>query len=272
MKTKVILEMGCNHNGDIEIAKKMIDEAEKLGVWAVKFQKRDVEAIPEKIKNKPRDLVNSYGTTYYTHRKALEFSMDIIKELKEYSKKKGLVFACSVFDLNSYNQIKDIGVEYIKLPSQLLLDTSFHSKKCSRNHKIIVSTGMHDQEEILRSPWKQDADIVMHCISVYPCLSKNLNLNTIELLRYEWLSEVGYSSHDYHGHGIHAAVLCGAKYIERHFTLDNSMKGSDHSTVSSDPVEMAYIMERIKTAETMKGGKRELTQQEKMIRKTYRGF
>ena len=272
MKTKVILELGCNHNGDFNIAKELIDRASELGAWSVKLQKRDIEAIPDNVKEKIRDPVTSFGENYYEHRKALEFSFEQMKDLKNYIETKGMVFSCSAFDLNSYLFLQEIETKYIKLPSQLLTEKQFFTSKKERSHNVTVSTGMHDQEEILSSWWKKNADIVLHCISVYPCLTGETNMNTIGLLRHEWLCEVGYSSHDYHGFAAPYSVLLGAKYIERHFTLDKDMKGSDHSTVSSDPLEMKFIIDRIQEMETILGSGRELSSKEKAVRKIYRGF
>jgi len=272
MKTKVIIEVGCNHNGEMDLARKMVISAKSLGAWSVKFQKRDIDSIPENVKIKLRNLSDSFGENYYEHRKALEFSFDQIRDLKKLVEGLGMVFSCSAFDGESFEFLKDIKTEHIKLPSQLFTDNSFFSNRGSRNYKIIVSTGMHEEEEILLSPWVDNADIILHCISVYPCLTSDMNLQTLKTLRGISTAEIGYSSHDLHGYGIPFAIMAGAKYIERHFTLDNDMKGSDHKTVSSDPLEMAYIMDRIKDVEKIIGGERVLSEKERKIKLIYRGF
>jgi sialic acid synthase SpsE len=280
MNTKVILEFGCNHQGEIERAKRMINDACALGIWAVKFQKRDIEAIPDDIKIKPRSFENSFGTNYYEHRKALEFNKNQLLELKRYANSKDIVFICSAFDEKSIYDLIDIGCEYIKLPSQLYSDfqlkTILSKNKKKYKYKIILSTGMHSWEEIVNNDWKECVDILMHCISVYPHQLKEMNLIIMQKLMNIAKGrkfEPGYSSHDFKGIGIPYAIYSGAKYIERHYTTDKNLKGSDHKTVSSDYAEMKNIIEEINLAESILGDeKRECSQKEKETRKIYRGF
>lgn len=280
MNTKIILETGCNHQGDINIAYDLIDQALKLNVWGIKFQKRDIEQIPNNVKSKKRELYNSFGETYYLHRKALEFDKYQMSKLKQYSEHKGLVFICSAFDITSIYDLIEIGCKYIKLPSQLYSDVQlqkeliFCKKKFGCN--IIVSTGMHNAEEILNNDWLEYANIIMHCISIYPCDIKEMNLYFIHALKnllFKNNGFVGYSSHDREGKGIPYAVMAGATYIERHFTFDKKAKGSDHSTVSSDYKEMLEIIKNIKNVEEILGNPdRECNDAEKNIRRIYRGF
>jgi len=272
--------MGCNHQGDFKLAKKMINDAAALNVWGVKFQKRNIEDIHESIKNKPRSLINSFGPTYYEHRKALEFTTEQIHELKVYSESLGLEFLCSAFDEKSVINLLNMDCNYIKLPSQLYSDVSLQNLLLSRRQvkafKIIVSTGMHNYEEILGNAWIDLADIIMHCISIYPCYLQEINIVTIqELLKATKGkgNEVGYSSHDFQGLGIPYAIYAGAKYIERHYTTDKTLKGSDHSTVSSDYQEMLDIIGLIEAAEKIRGDAlRNCTDREIANRLTYRGF
>ena len=280
MKTKIILETGCNHNGNYGIATEMINQAALLGVWGVKFQKRDIDSFPEDLKKLPRDLKTSFGENYYEHRKALEFTKEQMCELKKYAEFRGLKFCCSVFDLNSLANMAEIECSHIKLPSQLYTDQVLQKElivvRNTFGAKILVSTGMHNAEEIINNDWLKYADIMFHCISIYPCELKEMNLIFIQQLKklsseYGGFS-VGYSSHDYQGEGIKSAVIAGAEYIERHFTLDKTMKGSDHGTVSSDVQEMEHIIAEIKIAEEIMGGERVCSEKEKKIRQVYRGF
>lgn len=276
MKTKLILEIGCNHQGDISIAKKMIQEAAVMKVWAVKFQKRDIDSIPPEIGDAPRDIKTSFGPTYREHREALEFSIDQMIELKKYTESLGLVFMCSAFDVESLKGLIVAGVGYIKLPSQLLLSEEMYMEILNNYEgQLFVSTGMHTRKEIFRSKWVATPRIIfpviMHCISIYPCSLLDLQLKLIQKLK-EYDRIVGYSSHEIQGRAIPWAVVAGAEYIERHFTLDKNMKGSDHATVSSDPEEVRNIIQSIEWVEEMMGnGNRFLSPAEMKVAKMYRG-
>jgi sialic acid synthase SpsE len=279
MKTKLILELGCNHQGDVVIAKKMIDQAVILGAYAVKFQKRYLDDMPNELRNKKRNLVNSFGETYYEHRKVLEFNNEEMAELQDYTIKSGLFFMCTAFDEQSIYDLASIGCKYIKLPSQLYSDEQprnvlLQIRDYISDIKILVSTGMHNAEEIFNSWWINYADILFHCISVYPNCITNMNLQTLkDLCEIRSGKAVGYSSHEHEGMGIKYAVLCGAEYIERHFTLDKELKGSDHGTVSSDSAEIKRIVSDIEWAENILGkDDRECSLKERAVRKIYRRF
>lgn len=280
MKTKLILEFGCNHQGDISIAKKMIDEAADLNVWAVKFQKRDMDSIPKEVAQKPRDLRNSFGITYLEHRKVLEFDAEQLKYLKSYIESKNLVFICSAFDEKSIDDLINIDCKYIKLPSQLysnnLLKNKLLEYKRKNKIKILLSTGMHSYDEIINNDWLINVDYLFHCISVYPNYLQEMNLiflNCLSKLSDKYHFMPGYSSHDFEGQGIGYAIIAGAQIIERHYTLSKTMKGPDHGTVSSDYEEMQKIIKKIEESEEILGNeKRECSQKEMVTRKIYRGF
>ena len=131
---------------------------------------------------------------------------------------------------------------------------------------------MHNEEEILNNSWIDQADVIFHCISIYPACLTHMNLNTIIKLKELSTAMIGYSSHENEGNGIKYAVIAGARYIERHFTLDKEMKGSDHGTVSSDPAEIKKILADIEYVERILGDKRNCNLKEKQVRKIYRGF
>ena len=269
MKTKIILEAGYNHQGNVEIAKKIIDEASQLGVWAVKFQKWDIEGFPEEIKNKPRSDKHAFGKTYIEHRRALELSIDELLELNEYAEKNCLFFICSAKDLVSLKLLVNAGVTCIKLPSQRLFDQEMidYIKPIQDDLFILASTGMHYQKEIVDSYWRKNATVLMHCITDYP-----VNLNDCDIAFMRKIAYNGYSSHEFEGRAIKYAVACGAYFIERHYTLDKTMKGADH-IVSSDFKEMERIIEEIKEAEMIMGnGKREMSKDELNNRNFYLGF
>jgi sialic acid synthase SpsE len=272
MRTKIIAEIGYNHNGSMDLAKQLIREAAKLGLWAVKFQKWNIEGFPENIKNQKRNTPDrDYGETYYEHRKILELSIEQLEELRNYTEKKGLIFIVSGKDLQSIKDLMQLRLNYIKVPSQRYHDNNIFKylffNKIRMNFQIIVSTGMLIGPQIRKSRWIKCADILMHCISLYPAKLNQCNFAWMNLLPYN-----GYSSHEIKGKAIKYAVASGIKYIERHFTLNKEDKGSDHK-ISSDVKEMKNIIKEIKEVEEVLGdGKRNLSKEELELGKYYRSF
>jgi sialic acid synthase SpsE len=190
-------------------------------------------------------------------------------ELKEYTENQEMFFICSAKDLNSLKLLVESGIEAIKVPSQRLLDKNMIDYIAPIREQLIILTasGMHYEEEIKDCYWRGFSDVFMHCITDYPA-----NLNDCDLSFMRKIGYNGYSSHEFEGRAIKYAVACGAEYIERHYTLDKTMKGADH-IVSSDYKEMERIIEEIKEAEMIMGsGKRELNKNEENNRKFYRGF
>lgn len=276
MKTKFIFECGCNHQGNIKIAKQMIDEAVKLGAWAVKFQKRDIESMHKGLRDLLRNDKNSFGATYGEHREALEFSINQIKELQEYAKYKYINLGISIFDLVSFKQMVKLIPDFIKLPSQLY--SNFEINNCIQNMNwdisIFVSTGMHTLQEIINCQFFDKTTVTFYCRSMYPFNLLEGNLVDMRLLARKLKnSKLGYSSHEKKGQLIPAAILIGAEYIERHFTLDKSWKGSDHGTVASDPCEMENIIESIEHTELILGEENKLlSEKEEKVKKIFKGF
>jgi len=275
MKTKIILEFGCNHNGDIKNAFEMIDAAASLGVWGIKFQKRDLNSMPEHLKLLPRGETNSFGKNYYDHRAALEFTVEQLEQLREYAEKKGLQPIISVFDINSIDDVIKAGFTNIKIPSQLYSNYEINSKLCFYAPKALYlyrSTGMHTLSEILNYQFFTFFDVTFYCRSIYPCPLDKLKIKWFLEIKKELKSgSMGYSSHEVHGEAIPLFVTLGAQYIERHFTLDKKMKGTDHSTVSSDIKEIAQIMDEVEQAEKNIECP-ELCAEEEKVKKKYRGF
>ena len=274
---KIILEFGCNHNGELSNAMKMVDEAARLGVWGIKLQKRNLDMLEYGSKYIPRKPENSFGDNYYTHRQALELSVEENKQIKEYAEKNGLQVVVTTFDTKSVEEMVGIGVKYVKLPSQLLSNYEMNRLLIKEKEKsgiqIICSTGMHTVSEILDWQYIKEFDIVMYCKSVYPAGIEHVNLINYQILSSSLNNCIGYSSHDEKGFAIPLLVILGAQYIERHYTLDKTMKGSDHATVSSDFKEMQNIIAEIESAEAMLG-KPEINElkaeEEKKIKRRYR--
>lgn len=276
--TKIILEFGANHNGKIDNAYKMIDDALNLGVWGIKLQKRDLSLLEYGAKYIPRKLENSFGENYYEHRKALEFTNEQIEELKKYAEDNGLQVMVTAFDTSSVKSMIAIDVKYIKIPSQLLGNYEMNrllikAKEEKEYLKTVCSTGMHTINEVLEWQYINEFDIVMYCKSIYPANVNDINLVNFRILQDGLDNCIGYSSHDLKGFAISCAVCLGAQYIERHYTLDKTMKGSDHSTVSSDFEEMKKIIEDVRYAEEIMGTPEydELkADDEKRIKRVYR--
>jgi len=184
-----------------------------------------------------------------------------------------LKFVCSGKDMGSLKLLVEAGFEYIKIPSQRYHDHDIfiylYRERQKRKFCIMASTGMLNGEQILKSRWKDEdgADVLMHCISLYPALLNQCNLAWMKNMSYN-----GYSSHEIEGKGIKYAVCLGAKYIERHFTLDKNDKGSDHK-ISSDVKEMKRIIKEIKEVEEVMGdGKRNISEDEIKLGNKYRSF
>lgn len=279
MNTKIILEVGYNHSGSMDKAKEYIREAAKLKVYAIKFQKWEIDEFPDHIKNQKRQDENSFGDTYYEHRKFLEFDIGQLLELKTYAEKKGLKFICSGKDFTSIKKLVEAGIQFIKLPSQRYKDNDIfkylYNQQKTNNVKVLVSTGMQWGREIIRSRWIQEADILFHCISLYPAPLNKLYfefMRRLFFLRQKNGKACGYSSHEIDAKGVPISVAIGADYIERHFTLDKNDKGSDHK-ISSDVKDMKKLIKEIEEIEDMLGnGTRDLCEEEHKLRVKYRSY
>jgi sialic acid synthase SpsE len=267
MQTKLILEIGYNHNGDEDLAMRMIEEAAKLGAWGVKFQKWNYEGFPEDVKSIKRDPINSYGKTYYEHRKAVEFDIDTLYELEEFAETCGLEFVCSGKDYASIQALLKMRCKNIKVPSQRFLDKEILELLSKTEARVMVSAGMHSDIDIQFSPWWGVADVMMHCVSLYPAPLAECNIDYMRRTGFN-----GYSSHEIEGRAIKYAVICGADWIERHYTFDKQSKGSDHK-ISSDFAEIKRIQSEIEEAEEIRGSSvRIVSNEEKKVYEFYGRF
>lgn len=264
--TKVIAEIGCNHKGDINIAKQMIETlATYCKVDVVKFQKRCVkELLTDTEYNSPHpNPENSYGKTYGEHREFLEFDIEQHKELKEYCEKFGVEYSCSVWDLTSAKEIVSLATKFIKVPSacnankellEYLLD--------NYDGDIHISLGMTTEEERdnivhLFYDHNREKNLVLYaCTSGYPVTFKDVCLGEIYdlYLRYPGIKNVGFSGHHLGIAIDSAAAALGAKFIERHFTLDRTWKGTDHAA-SLEPDGMRKLVRDVHAVEQAMGYK-----------------
>jgi len=247
-KTKIIAEIGINHNGSIDICKKLISIAQNAGCDFVKIQKRNPDiCVPEKEKSKMKKT--PWGEmTYLDYKKRIEFNEDQIKQLKKYSDELGINFFASIWDKDSV----DIMSKYTnisKIPSALITDIDLCSYARNKFEKLIISTGMSTEEEVEKCINSCNPDIIMHTNSTYPCPVEELNLNYIKWLKEKYFKkEIGYSGHEYGLVTTFMSVVLGAEWIERHITLDHSMWGSDH-TSSLEPAGVFKLVKGVRDIE-----------------------
>lgn len=252
-KVKVIAEIGCNHKGDMDLAKQLIDEAVKAGADVAKFQKRNnIELLSEKQYNAPHpNPENSYGATYGEHREFLEFNQEQHRELQEYCEEKGIIYSTSVWDLTSAREIAELKPKLIKIPSAMSNNFKMIEFLCENYEgELHISTGMSTFDEIdqliqlLTSKNRIDSVVLYSCTSGYPVPAKDVRLLDITRLKEEYgnhVKEIGFSGHHL---GINldvAAYALGATWIERHFTLDKNWKGTDHAA-SLEPDELQQLI------------------------------
>jgi sialic acid synthase len=228
-----IAELGQNHQGDINIAKRMVDSLTGIGVSAIKTAKRDIDTcLTEDQKSMIYDNPNSFGRTYYEHRKALELSHDDFRELKRYSEANGFDFISSFTDHNSLDFLCEIGVTSLKIASQRVTDLPLLTKAANTKLPVILSTGMSTLNEIYEAIdiFSDNELYLLQCTSCYPCADEDLNLNVLQY----YIDNIFADGYGFSGHhtGIApdlAAYVMGAEIIERHYTLHRHWKGTDHA-------------------------------------------
>ena len=250
-KTFFIAEAGINHNGNIINAKKLIQIAKDAGADAVKFQKRTINRILTKEGlEKDYATKNSFGKTYGEHKKYLELSFDEFRELKEYSDKLGIMMTASGWDEESVDFLDSIDVPFFKMASADLTNFPLLEHTAKKNRPIIISTGMSDFLTVQKAynlvSKINNKVAILQCTSSYPTKLEDINLNVIKDYQIEFPNAIiGYSGHE-NGIGVSiAACAIGAKIIERHFTIDKTMKGGDHCA-SLEPEELTSLIKNIR--------------------------
>tara|TARA_A100001015_G_C14872235_1_gene664852 strand:- start:87 stop:962 length:876 start_codon:yes stop_codon:yes gene_type:complete len=258
-KPFLIAEIGCNHMGNLDLAKELIIEAKKCNADYAKFQKRDNKYLLKEDYDLPHPVPhNSFGKSYGEHREFLEFSIQNHIELNNFCKKNDIKYAVSVWEINSAKEIiENIEIDFIKVPSACNLDRELLEFLFDNfNNNIHISLGMTTKSEIKRivdfSTLKgRSKDLVLYaCESSYPSKFENLNLPAIKELNFEYssiINSVGFSGHHL---GISIDVIAftlGAKYIERHFTLDRTFKGTDHAA-SLEPQGLSKLSRDLNNA------------------------
>lgn len=251
----VIAEIGLNHNGDVELAKQLIDVAAEAGADAVKFQKRTPEiATPEHMRDMPRET--PWGTmTYLEYRHRVEFGRDEYVAIGDYATLRGLDWFASPWDVPSVEFLEDLNVVAHKVASACLTDGELLEALRASGKPIILSTGMSTMEQIDRAIGILGTEnlVLMHATSTYPMEPDEANLRMIRVLsdRYPGVP-VGYSGHERGLQISLAAVAMGAQAVERHITLDRTMWGSDHAA-SLEPTGLKNLVRDIRIIESAFG-------------------
>jgi len=273
-KTYIIAEIGINHNGSLETAKRLIDVAAVSGCDAVKFQKRNpAVCVPEHQKSVMRDT--PWGRmTYLDYKYKVEFEKEEYDEIDRYCKEKGIEWSASPWDLDSLDFLMQYDIPWIKIPSAMITNEKLMKASAETGKKVIFSTGMSTYEEIDQAvSWLSGNDVLMlHCNSTYPAPLKDLNLKCIQTLKERYNCEVGYSGHEFRLGTSVAAIYLGATCIERHITLDRTMWGSDHMS-SVEPQGLIKMVRGIRELEEAYGdGIKRVTEGELAPRKKLRGY
>lgn len=254
----IIAEVGINHNGEMAIAKQLIDAAQDAGAHAVKFQKRTIEDILTKEGlEKPYTSPHAFAPTYGEHRRKLELSAEQMRELKEYASTRGILFFASVWDKKSADVMEEIGVDAYKIPSADVTNTELLEHVARKNKPVLLSTGMSSEEEIekaVATVLRHNARLILfHCLSLYPSPREKLNIAYMDVLKERYAPlPVGYSGHEIDIMPTLVAVARGAQIVERHLTLDKTMKGSDHAA-SLTPTEFRQMTESVKDIQVLIG-------------------
>jgi N,N'-diacetyllegionaminate synthase len=262
-KVIIIAEAGVNHNGDLELAKKLIDAAAEAGADYVKFQTFKAEKLVSQVASKAEyQVVNTQDEegSQYTMLKKLELSDDWHYELRAYAENKNIKFLSSGFDEESIDFLSSLGMDLYKIPSGEITNRHYLERIASKQHNTILSTGMADMSEIgdaievLTSSGLTAGQItILHCNTQYPTPMTDVNLLAMNVIRDEFGIKVGYSDHTLGIEISIAAVALGAVVIEKHFTLDRTMPGPDHKA-SLEPDELKAMVSAIRNVELALSG------------------
>lgn len=226
----IIAEIGINHNGSVELAKKHIDLAIKAGCDAVKFQKRTVDIVYTK-EELAKERKSVFGNTNGDLKRGLEFGYEEYSEIDKYCKEKGIIWFASCWDEDSVDFIDQFDVPCYKIASASLTDDNLLSHTKSKGKPVLLSTGMSTMDEIRHAVeiLGKDNLVIYHCTSTYPSNAEETNLKAIETLKQEFDVPIGYSGHE---RGITPSILAaalGACSVERHITTDRTNWGSDQA-------------------------------------------
>ena len=269
--TYLIGEIGINHNGDMQVIKRLIDSAFACGWNCVKFQKRVPDlAVPEKQKNVLRDT--PWGRmTYLEYKKKIELTKEQFDYIDLYCKEKPITWSCSPWDLPSLEFLAQYKLPFLKIASATLTNKGLLKEAARTLKPIILSTGMSTVEEIdeavnILEKYGNGDYALLHTNSVYPAKDEELNLRRIQTLKERYNCVVGYSGHEYDINPTVIAAALGAKIIERHITIDHNMWGTDQKS-SLEVRGMDYLARRVRAIDIYLGSKKiEVTESEIPVR------
>lgn len=268
MSIFIIAEIGINHNGSLDIAKKLIDMAVDTGCDAVKFQKRTIDIVYSKeVLDTPRE--SPWGTTTREQKMGLEFGVEEYKEIDRYCKEKNIEWFASAWDVESQKFLRQFKCKYNKIASALLTHIPLLEEVASEKIHTFISTGMAtfaDIDKAVEIFKKHNCPFtLMHTVSVYPCPEEDLNLNMIHTLKEKYKCPVGYSGHETSPVPSIAAAAMGITALERHITLDRTMYGSDQSA-SLEKRGLEILVNGIRSVEKSLGdGKKEFGEAEQKV-------
>ena len=274
-KILIIGEIGINHNGDIDLCKKIINGAKNAGADAVKFQKRNINNVYKK------DFLDSFrdspwGKTQRDQKLGIEFEKKEYDEIDKYCKEIGILWFASAWDLDSLDFLKKYNCKFNKIASAMIIDLNFLESVSKEKKHTFISTGMssiNDIEKAVEIFKKNKCSFeLMHCVSTYPMKPEDANLKTINGLRNKFNCDVGYSGHE---NGIavsYAAASLGITSLERHITTDRTLYGSDQAA-SIEIFGFAEMISGIRKIEKALGKEQVgfITEEEKKIAKKLRG-
>ena len=273
MSIFIIGEIGINHNGDVGIAKQLIDVAKLAGANAVKFQKRSIDLVYKKeMLDSPRE--SPWGNTQREQKEGLEFDLNEYKEIDAYCKNKEIEWFASAWDLESQKFLRQFNCKYNKVASAMIVYEDLVKEIASEKKHTFISTGMCEFDQIDRAveifkeagcPFE-----LMHCVSTYPMNDEDANLNCINTLRDRYKCNVGYSGHEVGLAVSYAAAALGITSLERHITIDRAMYGSDQaaSVETTGFIQLVGAVRKIEKA--MGNGKVNFTSKEIPVAKSLR--
>lgn len=270
----ITAEIGINHNGDINLAKKLIDVAYVAGCDAVKFQKRTIDKVYTKeFLDGPRQ--SPWGNTQREQKEGLEFGKEEYDIIDKYCKEKGLFWYASAWDVDSQVFLRQYNLKYNKIASAMLVNEELLECVASEGRYSFIATGMSSMEEVDRAVEifrKNNCPFeLLHCNSTYPMPVEDANLRVIKTLSDKYGCKVGYSGHEEGVLVSECAVAAGATSIERHITLDRTMYGSDQKA-SVEPAGLCELVKNIRTIELLMGdGVKRLSPAEEEVKKKLRG-
>jgi N-acetylneuraminate synthase len=274
MSIFIIAEIGINHNGDLDIARKLIDVAVEAGADAVKFQKRTIDLVyTQELLDSSRE--SPWGKTQRAQKQGLEFGLNAYKEIDKYCKLKGIEWFASAWDIESQKFLKQFNLKYNKVASAMIVYSDLLREIASEGKHTFISTGMSDLRDIDKAvaifkaancPFE-----LMHCVSTYPMQDEVANLNCIQTLKDHYKCEVGYSGHEVGLAVSYAAAALGITSLERHITLDRAMYGSDQAA-SIEPAGFRQLVGAVRKIEKAMGdGVIRILDEEVSIAKKLRG-